>query len=109
MEATYKTCVKTKVLQTAIKMFLENPQYFITSPASKGWLDWIPDSLYLRVLYRAMMGEKCNLKNPVTYNEKLQWLKINDRKPEYSNLVDKYEVRKTIEKTLFLYFQFCKL
>ena len=76
-----------------IRTFIENPQYFITSPASKGWLNWVPDSLYLKVLYRVIMGRKLNLKNPKEYNEKLQWLKLNDRKPEYSTMVDKYEVR----------------
>ena len=83
-----------------IKTFLQNPQYFITSPASKGWLDWVPDSLYLKLLYRVLTGEKCNLKNPITFNEKLQWLKLHDRKPEYSDMVDKYEVRKVIENTI---------
>src|SRR5699024_7287298 len=37
-----------------------------------------------------------NLKNPITYNEKLQWLKLNDRNPNYTKLADKYEVRKFI-------------
>ena len=83
-----------------LKTFLQNPQYFITSPASKGWLDWMPDSLYLKLLYRILTGEKCNLKHPVTFNEKLQWLKLNDRKPEYPDMVDKYEVRKIIENTI---------
>jgi len=83
-----------------LKTFLQNPQYFITSPAAKGWLDWVPDSIYLKLLYRVITGEKCNLKNPVTYNEKLQWLKLYDRKPEYSDMVDKYEVRKIIENTV---------
>ena len=76
-----------------IRTFIENPQYFITSPAAKGWLNWVPDSLYLKVLYRVIMRRKLNLKNPKEYNEKLQWLKLNDRKPEYSTMVDKYEVR----------------
>ena len=83
-----------------IRTFIENPQYFITSPASKGWLNWVPDSLYLKVLYRVIMGRKLNLKNPKEYNEKLQWLKLNDRKPEYSTMVDKYEVRGYIEDLL---------
>lgn len=83
-----------------LKTFLKNPQYFITSPASKGWLNWIPDRIYLKLLYRVTTGEKCDLKNPVTYNEKLQWLKLNDRKPEYTAMVDKYEVRKIIESTV---------
>ncbi|MCF2657032.1 glycosyl transferase [Lacrimispora saccharolytica] len=46
------------------------------------------------------MGRKLNLKNPKEYNEKLQWLKLNDRKPEYSTMVDKYEVRGYIEDLL---------
>lgn len=83
-----------------IRTFIENPQYFITSPASKGWLNWVPDSLYLKVLYRVIMGRKLNLRNPKEYNEKLQWLKLNDRKPEYSTMVDKYEVRGYIEDLL---------
>ena len=83
-----------------IRTFIENPQYFITSPASKGWLNWVPDSLYLKVLYRVIMGRKLNLRHPKEYNEKLQWLKLNDRKPEYSTMVDKYEVRGYIEDLL---------
>lgn len=83
-----------------IRTFIENPQYFITSPASKGWLNWVPDSLYLKVLYRVIMGRKLNLRNPKEYNEKLQWLKLNDRKPEYATMVDKYEVRGYIEDLL---------
>lgn len=83
-----------------IRTFIENPQYFITSPAAKGWLNWVPDSLYLKVLYRVIMGRKLNLKKPKEYNEKLQWLKLNDRKPEYSTMVDKYEVRGYIEDLL---------
>ena len=83
-----------------IRTFIENPQYFITSPAAKGWLNWVPDRMYLKVLYRVIMGRKLNLKNPKEYNEKLQWLKLNDRKPEYSTMVDKYEVRGYIEDLL---------
>lgn len=57
---------------------------------------FIPDELYLRMAYRAVTGKKLHLNPPVTYNEKLQWLKLHDRKPEYTNMVDKYEVRKFV-------------
>lgn len=80
-----------------LKTFIKNPEYFITSPASKGWLDWLPDDIYLKILYYIKMGKKLNLKNPIGYNEKLQWIKLYDRKPEYSRLVDKYEVRGFVE------------
>lgn len=42
------------------------------------------------------MDKALDLNNPMTFNEKLQWLKLYDRRPEYSNMVDKYAVRKYI-------------
>lgn len=57
---------------------------------------FIPDELYLRMAYRAVTGKKLHLNPPVTYNEKLQWLKLHDRKPEYTDMVDKYEVRRFV-------------
>jgi len=83
-----------------LKTFIENPEYFITSPAAKGYLDWVPDKLYLKLLYRVKMKESCNLKQPILYNEKVQWLKLHDRKPEYGKMVDKYEVREYIREKI---------
>lgn len=60
----------------------------------------IPDELYLKIQYRLHTGKPLNLKSPKTFNEKLQWLKIYNRKPEYTKLVDKYEVRKYIAETI---------
>jgi hypothetical protein len=42
------------------------------------------------------MGQRLNLDNPQTFNEKLNWLKLYDRKPEYSIMVDKYEAKKYV-------------
>ncbi|MGO4499663.1 ATP-grasp fold amidoligase family protein [Paenibacillus sp. 2RAB27] len=61
---------------------------------------WIPDKVYLKLLFQHRMGKKLNLENPTTYNEKLQWLKLYDRKPEYTEMVDKHEVRKYIGETI---------
>lgn len=61
-----------------------------------GFLKNVPDSIYLKCLYYYNLGKKLNLKTPKTFNEKLQWLKINDRKPFYTMLVDKYEVKKYV-------------
>ncbi len=83
-----------------IKEFINNPEYFITSPAAKGYLDWIPDKAYLKLLYHAKMKARCNIDHPVTYNEKMQWLKLYDRNPEYGRMVDKYEVRGFITEKL---------
>ena len=68
--------------------------------ANKGFFNWIPDKPYLKLLYKIRVGEKLNLKNPKTFNEKLQWLKLYDRKPEYTMMVDKYKVREYIAEKL---------
>ena len=57
---------------------------------------FIPDELYLRIAYRCVTGKKLHLNPPLTYNEKLQWLKLHNRQPEYTSMVDKYEVRKFV-------------
>lgn len=53
----------------------------------------IPDSIYLRLLFYRRLGKRLSLKNPKTFNEKLQWLKLYDRRPEYTVMVDKYAVK----------------
>lgn len=58
------------------------------------------DKAYLKKLYEKKLGKKLNLKSPQTFTEKLQWLKLYDRKPLYTQLVDKYQVRDYITKRL---------
>lgn len=64
------------------------------------WYYIIPDSWYLRYRYKKVFGKSLNLRHPKTFNEKIQWLKLNDRNPNYSLLVDKYEVKKKIAQLL---------
>ena len=54
------------------------------------------DRLFLELSFFVKMGYRLDLNNPQTYNEKLQWLKLNDRNPLYSQLVDKYEVKEWV-------------
>lgn len=79
-----------------IKELLKNPYKIFNFLAAKGLFNWLPDKPYLKLRFRASMGKKLNLKNPQTFNEKLQWLKLNDRKPEYTMMVDKYESKKYV-------------
>lgn len=51
------------------------------------------DKLYIRLIFYSRMHKHLDLKDPQTYNEKLQWLKLYDKRPEYTKLVDKYEVK----------------
>ncbi len=81
---------------------MKSINYYITHPSKI--LFWIlirlsflfSDELYLRMQYRLMTGKKLNLKNPQTFNEKLQWLKLYDRKTEYTVMVDKYLAKKYV-------------
>lgn len=61
-----------------------------------GLLKWVPDDLFLKVRYRGEMNKPLNLRNPQTFNEKLQWLKLYDRKPEYTVMVDKYAAKQYV-------------
>ena len=56
----------------------------------------MPDKLFLRLHFLKSIGAPLNLKNPRTFNEKLQWIKLYDRKPIYSIMVDKYEAKKYV-------------
>ncbi len=49
----------------------------------------IPDRLFLKLKFRLQMEYWMDFSNPKTFNEKLQWLKLYDRKPEYTRMVDK--------------------
>ena len=65
-----------------------------------GLYDWMPDAQYLKLKYKSVFGRELNLEKPKTYNEKLQWLKLNDRKPEYTRMVDKYLVRQYVAEVI---------
>lgn len=60
----------------------------------------LPDKLYLKLKYYLKLKKRLNLRNSQTFNEKLQWLKLYDRKPAYTMMVDKIEVRKYIRDTI---------
>lgn len=59
-------------------------------------LNWMPDKPYLQIFYYAEFGKFIDFKNPKTFNEKLNWLKLYYRRPDLITLVDKYEVKKYI-------------
>lgn len=60
----------------------------------------IPDKIYLSLKYRMEHGKKLNLKNPQTIDEKIQWIKLYDRKPEYHIMIDKIASRDFIADRL---------
>lgn len=56
-------------------------------------LFWLPGEQYLKLRFRFKVGYWPNLKDPKTFIEKINWLKLHDRKPEYTQMVDKYAVK----------------
>jgi len=63
-------------------------------------LSFLPDKLYLKLFYFTTTGKRLNFKNPKGFNEKQQWLKVNNRNWEYCKLVDKLAVREHIKEVL---------
>lgn len=63
-------------------------------------LRFVPDKLYLQIFFFACNWKFINFKNPKTFCDKLNWMKLYDRHPEYSKLADKLLVREHIKETL---------
>lgn len=67
---------------------------------ARGYLWFVPDKSWIKYMYKKTLHKKLNLNNPKTFNEKLQWLKINNRVPEFSKLVDKLEVKRYVAERI---------
>ena len=86
-------------ITTAINLLKRNKGLFMASVLMR--LNFLfPDKLYLTLLYRLKMGYWIDWKNPKTFSEKLQWLKLYNRKPEYTTMVDKYAVKEYVAKLI---------
>jgi len=68
--------------------------------ANLGLKGSVPTDKFLKNRYRYEMGKELNLEAPVTYTEKLQWLKLYDHKPEYTVMVDKFQVKQYVAERI---------
>lgn len=73
---------------------------FILKLNRRGYLNFLSDKAFLKLMFWVRMGKKLNFNNPKTFNEKLNWLKLNKRDPEYTKLVDKYAVKEYVAKVI---------
>lgn len=64
------------------------------------FLKFIPDKLLLKVEYKLRIGKKLNLESPKYFTEKLQWLKLYDRKDIYTQMVDKYHAKQFLAEKI---------
>lgn len=82
-----------------IKCWIKDPKRFLNglllelSPI-------LPDKFFLNCMVRLFCGYWPNWKNPQTFNEKIQWLKLYNRRPEYTEMVDKYAVKDYVAKII---------
>ena len=86
-------------LSTAKELMLHHKALFCDS-IIKNFFGFLPDKLYLSLRYRCQMGRWINWKHPKTFTEKLQWLKIYDYKPEYTQMVDKLAAKDYVAKRI---------
>ena len=82
-------------LLTAINLFKNNRTLFLGTLLRRfSWL--FTDKQYVKLSYKFSLGKPLNLKDPQTFNEKLNWLKLYDHNPLYTTLVDKYAVKQWV-------------
>lgn len=87
------------MINKAIKALI-NKDYRTKLLISRGFYDRLSDEEFVKLQYKTEFGKEPDLVNPVTFNEKLQWLKLHDRDPRYTELVDKLAVKDIVAKTL---------
>lgn len=90
--------MKSKLIK--LKKVLTNKEYRYEFLNSHGLSGIISSETLLRMRYYSNFGKELDLDSPKTYTEKLQWLKIYDRKDIYTTMVDKFEAKKYIAQKI---------
>lgn len=83
-----------------ISRFVGDKNYRSLCMAQLGFYNRLSDEEYLYRIFKAYTHKKLDINNPVTFNEKIQWLKINDRNPQYTMMVDKYEAKNYVSSII---------
>lgn len=88
-----------KIVKKVVR-FLTNSNYRFCVLAARGKKGYLPADVFLKRMYRSCIGKDLDLENPTTYTEKLQWLKLYDQREKYTTMVDKYEVKQYVARTI---------
>jgi len=88
-----------RIIRKIVRYILNSDYRFLINSGKGKYNSW-NDEKYIRRKFKACLGNEPSINNPKTFNEKLQWLKLYDRKPEYAVMVDKYRVRTYIKEKL---------
>lgn len=87
-------------LVKSILSVLSDPKRIYFWATGHGLTKWITDRIHIKIIFRLCIGKWPNLEHPKTFNEKLQWLKLNDRNPNYCKLVDKLAVKQWVSEKI---------
>lgn len=83
----------------SLSVFLNNPRLIFIG-LLKRCNKLFSDKLYLKILFWLEMKKKLDLKEPKTFQEKLQWLKLYNRRPIFTLMVDKISVKEYISNII---------
>lgn len=83
-----------------IKRAIKDPCMRFGYMRALGLTNAIPDKRFLEKEFYFAMHKKLNVEDPKTFNEKLQWLKLYNRDPRYTIMVDKYKAREYVKETI---------
>lgn len=83
-----------------VERLIIDPDYRLHVMASNGFRKNISSEELLKRIYRSRFGRELDLQNPITYTEKLQWLKLYDHRPEYTVMVDKYAAKQYVSERI---------
>jgi len=92
-------CIMSKI-KKILKKSSKIPVVLLNYFFNNGLCKFLPDEVYLNIMFRIKQGKWIDLDEPKSFNEKIQWLKMRDRNPRYHELVDKYGVREYIKNTI---------
>lgn len=87
-------------MNNKIARFLKEPKRYISKIVYKYFSWFLSDRQYLEAHFLYTFGYPLNLDSPKTFCEKIQWLKLYDRKPEYTIMVDKYGVKRYVAEKI---------
>lgn len=91
-------------LLTALDVLKNRPEEFIKTfyefLRHKRILCFLSDKGYIRLTYKVYFSKSINLDNPQTFNEKLNWLKLNYKLPVMRTLVDKFDVKQYVSQKI---------
>ena len=84
------------------KKFIRNTQIGNIIGTIYYWINirMVPEKIYTIRRHKKRMGKSPNLQNPKTLNEKIVWLKLNDRTPLHTKCADKYAVREYVSEKI---------